>query len=137
MAQPESQVAVKGDIFRRLGFGYEVTITNNSGKDAWVHIAPHRIITIKAAGIDKIGSLEVDIKHNPRTQKRVVPAGESWHVSLDTNDIYYSAFFDFKDGVYKSNIIDILINTRRCNLVLLPKHVNAARRIEFTQKIEF
>ena len=132
-----SQVAVKGDILRRLGFGYEVTITNNSGKDAWVHITPHKICNVKAAGIDKIGSIEVDIKHDPKTQKRVVPNGESWTPNLETNDIYYSAFFDFKNGVYKSNIIDIFINTRKCNLVLLPKHVNAARTIEFKQKIDF
>ncbi len=36
--QAISQVAVKGDVLRRLGFGYAVIITNNSGKDAWVHV---------------------------------------------------------------------------------------------------
>ncbi len=97
---------------------------------------PHKICTVKAAGIEKVGSMEVDIKHDPRTQKKLVPNGDSWYVTLETNDIYYSAFFDFKNGVYKSNIIDIFVNTRKCNLVLLPKHVNSARTIEFTQKID-
>lgn len=127
-----SQVPVKGDILRRLGFGYEVIITNNSGKDALVHVAPHKICIIKSASIEKIGSLEVNIIFDPKKQKRCIPNGETWKVTLDTNDIYYSVFFDFKNGVYKTNLIDILFNTRRYNLVLLPKHVNAARRVEIS-----
>lgn len=134
--QVVSQVAVRGDLLRRLGFSYELTITNNSGKDAWIYLAPHKICTFKGISIEKIGSIELDINFTPRVQKISIPNAQSKNLMLDTNDVYYSVFFDFKDGVYKSNAQDILFNTRKYNLVLLPRHVNASRTVELNKSCQ-
>ena len=130
--KPETLQAIRENVIgRRLGFAYELKIYNRTDRDAWVLLAPHKICTFNGASIDKIGSVSVDIKFNPLTQKKLVPANTTWTATLDTNDVYYSVFYDYGCSVYKSNAQEILHNARKSDINLLPRHANSARKTDF------
>lgn len=125
------QAIQENAIARRLGFGYELKIYNRTDRDAWVLLAPHKICTFECGSIDKLGSIGLNIIFDPKTQKKLVPSGTTWTAELDTNDVYYSVFYDFGKSVYKSNAQEILHNARKSDINLLPRHANSARKTDF------
>jgi hypothetical protein len=132
MTTKQTKQAVQNNpIARRLGFAYELVIYNRTDKDAWVLLAPHKICTFESCGIDKIGSIGLNVIFTPQTQKKLIPKGTSWTAELDTNDVYYSVFYDWGNKVYKSNAQEILHNARKSDINLLPRHANSARTTEF------
>lgn len=127
----QTKQAINGNVIRRLGFAYELVVHNRTQKDAWVLIAPHKICTFTNGGLDKVGTIGLDVKFDPKTQKKLVPKGTSWTMELDTNDVYYSVFYDFGNKIYKSNAQEILHNARKSDINLLDRHVNSAKTTEF------
>ena len=78
---------------RRLGFNPHVTITNISGKKAWVILAPAPIVSVESIGIDKIGNISFSTKGDYQCQQILLTNNKTDDYELDTSQLYYSVFF--------------------------------------------
>lgn len=107
---------------RRLGINPHVTITNISGKNAWVILAPAPIVSVESMGIDKIGNISFSTTGDYKCQQLLLRNNKSDDYELDTSQIYYSVFFDC-DGKWKTPFKNRKINTRKYNINLLERHV--------------
>jgi hypothetical protein len=113
---------VKFTFGRGLGFNPHVTITNISGKNAWVILAPAPIISVESIGIDKIGNISFSTTGDYKCQQILLRNNKTDDYELDTSQIYYSVFFDC-DGTWKTPFKNRKINTRKYNINLLERHV--------------
>jgi hypothetical protein len=113
---------VKFTFGRGLGFNPHVTITNISGKNAWVILAPAPILSVESIGIDKIGNISFSTTGDYKCQQLLLRNNKTEDYELDTSQIYYSVFFDF-EGTWKTPFKNRKINTRKYNINLLERHV--------------
>lgn len=125
-----SRSAIKNDPIRRLGISKIVTISNISGKNAWVILSPSRITSISSIGIDKIGQITLETSGECKAQQVSIPNETRSEYDLE-NSLSYISLFLHIDGKWKRVWIDRLFNTRKYNINILTKHVDAAIDYEF------
>jgi hypothetical protein len=127
-----SRAAAPFDPIRRVGISKVVTISNISGKNAWVVLSPSRITAVSSIGIDKLGQLALERSGELKGQQISIPDESSGEYDLDNGLSYVSLFLNI-DGTWKKVWIDRLFNTRKYNINILPKHIKAAIDYNFKQ----
>ncbi len=107
---------------RRFGLNPHVTITNISGKKAWVILSPAPIVSVGSVGVDNIANISFSTTGDYKCQQFLLANHQTSDYELDTSQIYYSVFFDC-DGTWKTPFKNRKINTRKYNINLLERHV--------------
>ena len=110
------------NVGRRLGINPFVTITNISGKRAWVVLSPAPIVSIGSVGIDNVANISFSTTGDYKCQQFLLPNHKTGDYELDTSQIYYTVFFDC-DGIWKTPFKNRKINTRKYNINLLERHI--------------
>jgi hypothetical protein len=95
---------------RRLGLNPVVTITNISGKNAWVILAPAPIASVGGIGIDNIANISLSTSGEYKCQQFLLRNNKSDEYDLDTSQLYYTVFFEC-DGTWKTPFKNRKINT--------------------------
>jgi len=127
-----SRAVAPFDPIRRVGISKIVTISNISGKNAWIVLSPSRITAVSSIGIDKLGQLALERSGELKGQQISIPDESSGEYDLDNGLSYVSLFLNI-DGTWKKVWIDRLFNTRKYNINILPKHIKAAIDYNFKQ----
>jgi hypothetical protein len=127
-----SRAAAPFDPIRRVGISKVVTISNISGKNAWVVLSPSIITAVSSVGIDKFGQIGLERSGELKAQQISIPDESSGEYDLDNGLSYVSLFLNI-DGTWKKVWIDRLFNTRKYNINILPKHIKAAIDYNFKQ----
>jgi len=117
-------------IGRRLGFCPVVTITNISGKKAWVILSPAPITSVSSVGLEKVGQVGFSSVGDYKCQQCAISSNNSREFDLDNSQIYYSVFFDC-DGKWKTPFKNRKINTRKYDINLLQRHIDDAIDSDF------
>ncbi len=127
-----SRATAPFDPIRRVGISKVVTISNISGKNAWVVLSPSIITAVSSVGIDKFGQIGLERSGELKAQQISIPDESSGEYDLDNGLSYVSLFLNI-DGTWKKVWIDRLFNTRKYNINILPKHIKAAIDYNFKQ----
>lgn len=127
-----SRVKASFNPIRRVGISKIVSISNTSGKNAWVILSPSRITSVSSVGVDKLGQLGLERSGELKAQQLSIPNDSRGEYDLDNGLSYVSLFLNI-DGKWKKVWIDRLFNTRKYNINILPKHVDAAIDHNFTK----
>ena len=122
---PVSRAMIDFDLFRRIGMAKVVTISNISGKNAWVILSPAPIIRVGSFKLDKVGQISFVSTGECKTQQISIPNGSRSEYDLDNSMTNVSLFLHV-DGKWKKVWIDRLFNTRKYDINILEKHVAAA-----------
>jgi hypothetical protein len=125
-----SRAAAPFDPIRRVGISKVVTISNISGRNAWVVLSPSEIVGISSICIDKVGQIELKTSGELKAQQISIPNESRGEYDLNNGLSYVSLFLNI-DGIWKKVWVDRLFNTRKYNINILPKHINAAIDYDF------
>ncbi|MEX0597282.1 MAG: hypothetical protein WD512_12380 [Candidatus Paceibacterota bacterium] len=127
---PITKQQIDFDLFRRVGISKVVTINNISGKKAWIMLTPAPITRIGTFGLDKLGHICFVTTGECKTQQIYLPNGSRSEYDLD-NSLTNISLFLLVDGKWKKVWLERLFNTRKYNINILEKHVDAAVDYEF------
>ena len=108
---------------RLLGLFNKVTITNISGKDAWIILSSTPIWSIKSFSIDKVGSIEFQSQGDIKSQQSPLSNNSGRDFNVEKSEIYYSVFFKV-DEKWKHHFQDRKIKVSKYNINLLERHVD-------------
>lgn len=125
-----SRAAAPFDPIRRVGISKVVTISNISGRNAWVVLCPSEITRVSSIGIDKVGQIALERSGELKAQQISIPNESRGEYDLNNGLSYVSLFLNI-DGIWKKVWVDRLFNTRKYNINILPKHINAAIDYDF------
>jgi hypothetical protein len=118
------------DLFRRVGISKIVTINNISGKNAWVMLTPAPITRLGSFGINKFGEISFVTNGEYKTQQISIINGSRSRYDLDNGMTYVSLFLNI-DGKWKKVWLDRLFNTKKYDINILEKHVEAGIDCDF------
>jgi hypothetical protein len=117
---------------RRIGIDKEITITNISGKDAYVILTPAPIKSIETIGIAlKEVSFNVTFteKGEYKPQQLLVLNNTKSDFDLDNSQFYYTLFLHI-DNKWKKVWENRRINGEKYNINILERHIHAANVME-------
>jgi hypothetical protein len=126
------------DLTRRLGLNKVVTITNISGKNAYVILAPAPIKTVDSGGLgvkDVSFNVAFSDKGDYKSQQLSILNNTRSEYDLDNSQFYYTLFLHIDDK-WKQVWENRRINGRKYDINILQRHVLAAIDKETLPKIE-
>ena len=117
---------------RRIGIEKEITITNISGKNAYVILTPSPIKSIESVGITlKEVSFNVTFteKGEYKPQQLLVLNNTKSDFDMDNSQFYYTLFLHI-DNKWKKVWENRRINGEKYNINILERHIHAANVME-------
>jgi hypothetical protein len=123
-----TQQALKMDIQRRCGLDKVVTITNISGKNAWVILTPSQIKSIKSVGVGvKDINFNIEFEHNGeyKAQELSIPNNTGSEYELDNTKFYFTLLLNIDDK-WKITWKNRKFNSTKYDINILERHVAAA-----------
>ena len=118
-------------IQRRLGMDKVVTISNISGKTAYVILTPSKIKTIESVGIGaKDVSFNISFTDEGEYLPQKIPIlhNTSSEYDLDNSQFYYTLFL-YIDNKWLLTWTNRKINGRKYNINILERHVTLATKV--------
>ena len=116
---------------RRLGMEKIVTISNISGKTAYVILTPSKIKTIESVGIGaKDVSFNISFTDEGEFLPQQIPIlhNTSSEYDLDNSQFYYTLFLHI-DNKWLQTWTNRKINGRKYNINILERHVTLATKV--------
>ena len=116
---------------RRLGMEKVVTISNISGKTAYVILTPSKIKTIESVGIGaKDVSFNISFTDEGEFLPQQIPIlhNTSSEYDLDNSQFYYTLFLHI-DNKWLQTWTNRKINGRKYNINILERHVTLATKV--------
>jgi hypothetical protein len=116
---------------RRLGMDKVVTISNISGKTAYVILTPSKIKTIESVGIGaKDVSFNISFTDEGEFLPQQIPIlhNTSSEYDLDNSQFYYTLFLHI-DNKWLQTWTNRKINGRKYNINILERHVTLATKV--------
>ena len=122
-------IATVRGVLKRLHMKRDVTIHNQSGKKAWVILAPTPFFSVGSIEVDKVGQIAFNCIGDYKFQQSPLSNNVKRKFFLDTTNIYFSVFFEC-DGKWKVHFKDVKNDTSVYDINLLPRHIEEAVDID-------
>lgn len=119
------------ELQRRVGLNKVVTISNISGKTAYVILTPSKIKTIESVGIGaKDVSFNISFTDEGEFLPQQIPIlhNTSSEYDLDNSQFYYTLFLHI-DNKWLQTWTNRKINGRKYNINILERHVTLATKV--------
>ena len=119
------------ELQRRVGLNKVVTISNISGKTAYVILTPSKIKTIESVGIGaKDVSFNISFTDEGEYLPQQIPIlhNTSSEYDLDNSQFYYTLFLHI-DNKWLQTWTNRKINGRKYNINILERHVTLATKV--------